>query len=410
MNQTEQMVDALKQGGAALATAIVDTLALNAIAKSAPYEAAWLWTLKNEDVIFEFENGKMKSPVTWENEKSRHFYRQGDIIWVHSLPQHQAESFYPELKDAESDEPSEVVALLSVLLFLLGREEPKLTFGSRITHIFHTGDGWGTVDFQPVLFLTDAIVPLRSTFRLNREELSVKFIAIREIEKTRAGVELIAGAAAKVARFGLDIFGGAARMAVKKTLKKFAKRELRKRVGRIVARIFKALGRSLVLAIVEFAAVFAREVAEAYLTWKQRVRVFPADLKQPEIVKTAIEKASLAAAAKLISEVLMGRLKPLVKAIDNVLGLNPPIIDRFKRILLELFKDILVKTTQTFTVIVQAVANAAAESLDRQANFDHGKFASVLLTKLKQKFLDLLSPGTLETLQEKLVDEIAGAI
>jgi hypothetical protein len=383
----------------------------------------WLvkvWRKKNGDPIMREYQDRTHNPevaqLTYANGDGRTYYIPGDCVLTgkHSLDDLQRE--YPELRRANTGDPSTLESVLEIALVFAGVEKASYATAWRIdkmevTHVKFMGDGY--LYMQRLLVLDETTpMPIGSQVYWSMEELNWSWRMKKMAEDWERTLIPMINAAVTVAEVGVT-FGAStvtkiiARKAKRRLAKEFIKRGMR-RVLRVAVRV---LSQAVVKATLAAIKEFVLEVTKL-------VRAFDATTRLRQLSKTAatpfdwrgaVTLAVPKAAAAFVSTLLEAARESVFKKIDafaaEALGLMPDAIaSKIEVYLLKEVTDLF--TIGAFDLLNRSVSSAITASLDSAGNFDEKKFGKELVDALRDQLSSLLT-GKVTAIPEAVGDQIA---
>lgn len=357
-------------------------------------DAVRFWTYRGKHVIYEYKHGRRLKQVTYENEKGRAYYQEGDVILLSPVEKRTAEDLFPELKSA--DETTN--ALLWLVKMFLGWEEPKYTVGWRITRVVHIGGGRGRIYAQGVIvFGKEHPVPLETTSEFGREDLHFMFITSRQVEVWEAIIVPVSKLLAEIALIAVT---GLARS----IFKKLTKEALRTGLQKVLIKVFRAFAMAITKCVIAFVAAFAKDYQSRSSQGKLKLSLYTKETgKKPDDLelRPSIIAGAGAFATTLIKETLeAAMLKNLSKSLAAILDLGESALkDRIKAYVTK--EVVKACTTEFMKTLTDGVAKAAAG-----ADAGKGKFDELLLDNLREKLQSSFSEKIKEWSTE-MIKELA---
>lgn len=361
--------------------------------------AVAIWVLDGEGVIFEFENGRLKYHLTYPNEDKRMYYKKGDFICTQPISAAELKSLLSNPKDAADEE----LDLLDIVLaFANDGDEKTYDFAFQILRIDSSEDGNGYVMLQPNVKMEDDWVKISTTrtvrgFPTKYDSGGMYFEGVDYLSGLFIHSKLIPGfktltdilkAEATIARMVLGAWAGGfaeeiGRGIMKSGIKASVKLGIKKLVGYLIRKILSAIPKTIIKALIAFAACIAEELQLRRLKEKTLKLDISNESLQPAIIK-GINAMATTVVNELFNELIDSKIGLFFsKLMDSVEG-------GLKKIKLRLIGFFVRKFTALFTVdFITSLTKIISDAWSRSAKTgeDFTKvFADRFVDQLKDWF------------------------
>jgi hypothetical protein len=374
-----------------------------------PHDAVQFWRFSGTVVFYECEDGHRLQHLTWENEKNRNFYQEGDLIFGAMVSKEWLQTANRNLFVQDEISTFWVVAQL-----LLGEEPPKYLSARRIERLQYEGHGEGRIETVWVVVLDGVQVEVTGDRQvMGFVRLNDEFGAARIWNRSARFMELIEKVMAPVVMLSLDLIAGEVFEPVKgiaaavrwKALRKGGELVLKSGFRNISDRIIRSLILGIAVGTAAFIKAFAQSVLKQVVhnkTTPQRV----GPLRLPELNwQEAVAAGASAFAASLIAGAIE---KPILRNLEKQFE-ELPSLKNWKETLTKLivYEVAMVFTTAPLALLRKATEDAYGKAW-RDGKFEERRFSDEFMSTLSKELLPVLRE-TLMKLPEKLAEKFKAA-